>query len=116
MGPSRQRTRSRNESRQPNLGFAVARGVSDARDPLFEALFREGEAARDWTTDREVWTVSQIVDAMCAAGQNVGASTVRGWCEDRLLVATKTSVRGHYRVKATDLRVFLNGHPEALAA
>lgn len=94
----------------------MARGVSDARDPLFEALFREGEAARDWTTDREVWTVSQIVDAMCAAGQNVGASTVRGWCEDRLLVATKTSVRGHYRVKATDLRVFLNGHPEALAA
>lgn len=69
----------------------------------------------DWTTERDVWTVTQIAKAMSHGGRRVGVSTVRGWCEDGLLRATKTSERGHYRVKASDLRLFLNGHPDPLS-
>lgn len=59
----------------------------------------------DWTTERRLWTVSQI-----AVKLRVGKSTVRSWCgrqgRDRL-VAEKTSENGHYRVTATALRHFL---------
>lgn len=81
-----------------------------ARDP------RPVRESDDWTTEREVWTVTEIASAMSAHGPSVAPSTVRGWCETAVLQAAKTSARGHWRVCASDLRLYLNGHAEPLAA
>lgn len=86
--------------------------------PEFDALLAVGNDndPGDWTTRRNVWTCSAIATAMTRLGVPTAPCTVRRWCADGLLRAEKTSLRGHYRVKAEDLRVYLNGHPEPLAA
>lgn len=71
---------------------------------------------RDWTHGRQTWTVSQIAEAMSRGGVTVGISTVRTWCEQGLLHATKTSANGHWRVAGDDLRVFVNGAGAQIAA
>ena len=87
--------------------------MRDRRDPDdLTDLFGDAPQASnddDWTLARAVWRVSEIAERM-----GMAVSTVRGWAEDGLLRATKTSPRGHYRVAADDLRVFLNGHAEPL--
>lgn len=86
----------------------------DELDALLDA--RSANDPGDWTTRRAVWTCSAIARAMSSVGVPTAANTVRRWCALGLLTASKTSLRGHYRVKAEDLRVFLNGHDAPLAA
>lgn len=64
----------------------------------------------DWTMRRKVWSCSQIAHALTQLGAPTASCTVRRWCADGLLRAEKTSRRGHYRVAAAALRVYLNGH------
>lgn len=64
----------------------------------------------DWTTKREVWKVSEI-----AREGGFGESTVRSWCESGLLPTQRTP-GGHYRIRASQLRSFLNGQSQSVAA
>lgn len=63
----------------------------------------------DWTTVREIWTVTQIATEM-----QIDTRTVRYWCAQGLLKA-RTTHGGHYRVEARDLRLYLNGHADPLS-
>lgn len=87
-------------------------------DDLFDDTAAAGanDDARDWTTLKPVWKVSEIALHLGRlVGEPVGVSTVRDWCEQRLLEA-ETTPGGHYRVRAEKLRTYLNGHPAPLTA
>jgi excisionase family DNA binding protein len=60
--------------------------------------------AADWIQERRMWTVTQI-----AAKLRCAVNTVRYWVQFGQLKGTKTSERGHWRVRAEDLRAFLLG-------
>lgn len=66
--------------------------------------------AADWTTLHDVWTATQIADRLGCSPR-----TVRLWCEQQQLAAS-TTPGGHYRVRASDLRTYLNGHADPLTA
>ena len=106
----------------------MARGASNdfcdppglSPDALLDALFDpdrdpDPDPLRppviDWTTTRETWTVTQIAEQL-----DYDPRSIRLLCESGVIPAKKTSTRGHYRVAAADLRTWLNGHAQPLAA
>ena len=79
-------------------------------DDLFDDPAPANASAADWTTERDVWTVTQVADRM-----GCPARTVRLWCEQGLLAAERTE-GGHHRIPAANLRAYLNGHAAPLTA
>ncbi len=81
-------------------------------DDLLRFDFDEPPPANvlDWTTLHDTWTATQIADRLGCSPR-----TVRLWCEQGLLTAA-TTPGGHYRIAASDLRVYLNGHSAPLTA
>ena len=80
-------------------------------DDLLRFDFDDAPAnAGDWTTQRAVWTPTQIAERLGCSSR-----AVRLWCEQEQLVAERTG-GGHYRVPAANLRAYLNGHAAPLTA